>query len=431
MPSFSDRHGIGYVDARATESNYFEFDLSKIKRLLGYQPRHVGAGPLQVQSRKGEQMAYLLNLFTPETWQQFRENGAGVSGFRVRQQRVASERVRPGDIFICYLTRLSRWCGVLQVESSAYIDESPIYEDPDPFVVRFKVKPEVVLNAEHTIPIHHDEVWRELTLTKEHEKGHSGWTGFFRGSLNRFTQDDGEFLVNLLRKQKGDLSKFPFTAKDKLNLRPQRKVRTLHREVEVEVPIHEDDDADVVTDDSAEPSWTPDVRESIQVQAKVARIGAEMGFYIWVPRSDKARVLEQVPPTMHEKFLESLPLNYDDTTLRTVEQIDVLWLKGRSMARAFEIEHTTAIYSGLLRMADLLALQPNMDIRLHIVAPTDKRERVLREIRRPVFSLLERGPLYDQCSYVSYDSIESLIGAPHLSHMSDSIILEYEESAEV
>ena len=101
------------------------------------------------------------------------------------------------------------------------------------------------------------------------------------------------------------------------------------------------------------------------------------------------------------------------------------------MARAFEIEHTTAIYSGLLRMADLLALQPNMDIRLHIVAPTDKRERVLREIRRPVFSLLERGPLYDQCSYVSYDSIESLIGAQHLSHMSDSIILEYEESAEV
>ena len=28
-----------------------------------------------------------------------------------------------------------------------------------------------------------------------------------------------------------------------------------------------------------------------------------------------------------------------------------------------------AIYSGLLRMADLLALQPNMNIRLHIVAP--------------------------------------------------------------
>ena len=101
------------------------------------------------------------------------------------------------------------------------------------------------------------------------------------------------------------------------------------------------------------------------------------------------------------------------------------------MARAFEVEHTTAIYSGLLRMADLLALQPNMDIRLHIVAPDDKRERVLREIRRPVFSLLEKGPLYEQCSFLSYDSVDTLSRTPHLSYMRDAIIAEYEESAEV
>ena len=167
------------------------------------------------------------------------------------------------------------------------------------------------------------------------------------------------------------------------------------------------------------------------MQAKVAQIGAAMGFRIWVPRNDKAGVLEHVPPGMHKRFLEELPLNYDDATLRTIEQIDVLWLKGRSMTRAFEIEHTTAIYSGLLRMADLLALQPNMDIRLHIVAPAERRERVLREIRRPVFSLLDRGPLYEQCSLLSYDTIHALIKMPHLSYISDAIIAEYEESAEV
>src|SRR5690242_21750466 len=33
-----------------------------------------------------------------------------------------------------------------------------------------------------------------------------------------------------------------------------------------------------------------------------------------------------------------------------------------SIVRAFEVEHTTSVYSGILRMADLLALQPNMDI---------------------------------------------------------------------
>ena len=98
---------------------------------------------------------------------------------------------------------------------------------------------------------------------------------------------------------------------------------------------------------------------------------------------------------------------------------------------SLEIEHTTAIYSGLLRMADLLALQPNMNIRLHIIAPADRRGRVLREIRRPVFSLLVRGPLSEQGSFLSYDSINCLGETRHLSHINDTIIAEYEELTEV
>ena len=40
VPWFAEQYGLEFVDARLPESNYFEFDLSKIKRLLGYQPRH-------------------------------------------------------------------------------------------------------------------------------------------------------------------------------------------------------------------------------------------------------------------------------------------------------------------------------------------------------------------------------------------------------
>ena len=374
-------------------------------------------------------MAYLLDLFTPETWQAFRENGATVTGFRERHGRLARERVSQGDVFLCYLTRLSRWCGVLQAETEAYHDDSPLLEDPDPFVVRFKVKPIVLLDPELAIPIYNDKVWSKLAVTKQHKKGTSSWTGFFRGSLNIIEDDDGNYLVDLLKKQQSDPESYPLTDRDKRQLARKRKISSLDRQVEVEVP----DDEEEASLESVMVVPTPALnsRESIQYQAKVAQIGAEMGFRIWVPRSDKARVLEQIPRTLHERFLDLLPLNYDDTTLRTVEQIDVLWLRGRSMARAFEIEHTTAIYSGLLRMADLLALQPNMNIRLHIVAPPDKREKVLREIRRPVFSLLDRGPLYEQCSFLSYESVDLLAMTQHLSHMSDTIIAEYEESTEV
>ena len=155
-----------------------------------------------------------------------------------------------------------------------------------------------------------------------------------------------------------------------------------------------------------------------------------MGFRVWVPPSDRPRVLSVVQAAHRGAFLEVLPLNYDENTLDTIRQIDVLWLKGRSMARAFEVEHTTAIYSGILRMADLLALQPNMQIRFHIVAPDERREKVLREIKRPVFSLLDHGPLYEKCTFLSYDAVQSISHEKHLTHMSDTILDEYEEHAE-
>jgi hypothetical protein len=97
--------------------------------------------------------------------------------------------------------------------------------------------------------------------------------------------------------------------------------------------------------------------------------------------------------------------------------------------RAFEVEHTTSIYSGILRMADLLALQPNMDIRLHIVAPSAKRYKVFQEIKRPVFSLLERMPLAEICTFISYDALRELAQERHLSHLSNSVLDEFSEEA--
>jgi hypothetical protein len=77
-----------------------------------------------------------------------------------------------------------------------------------------------------------------------------------------------------------------------------------------------------------------------------------------------------------------------------------------------------------------LALQPNMNIKLHIVAPEVKPDKVFQEIRRPVFSLLEKGPLAESCTYLSYDSLRELAAQKHLSHLSDTVLDEYTEEVE-
>ena len=192
--------------------------------------------------------------------------------------------------------------------------------------------------------------------------------------------------------------------------------------VEVTVPVNPaEEDYDVC--DEAE------IRQSMQVQAILADLGARMGFKIWIPRPDRGRVLKAWTPSA-DGLLDELPFNYEATTLKTIEAIDVIWVRNRSIVRAFEVEHTTSVYSGILRMADLLALQPNMAIKLHLVAPDSKREKVFREIKRPVFSLLEGRPLCEMCTFISYDSVREIRDLPHGHHLTDSVIEDFEEWAQ-
>jgi hypothetical protein len=195
------------------------------------------------------------------------------------------------------------------------------------------------------------------------------------------------------------------------------------KSVSVSIPTATDiaEETEGVTEDS--------IRESMQMQALICKIGTSMGCTIWLPKADRGRVLKAWKPEPGE-LLETLPLGFDSSTMKTVEQIDVLWLKKRTIVRAFEVEHTTSVYSGLLRMADLVALQPNINIKLHIVAPTAKRDKVMQEIMRPVFSLLEGRALSEICTYLSYDTIKEIGDLKHLSHLSDKVIDDYEEFAQ-
>jgi hypothetical protein len=217
-------------------------------------------------------------------------------------------------------------------------------------------------------------------------------------------------------------TKFFYSPSVKVLWKGEHTVNRVDKSVSVIVPIAPDDE------DGDEPD-VDSVRESMQIQGLIAKIGTLLGDKIWLPTSDRGRVLK-VWKAEPGDLLEELPLGYDPTTTKTIEQIDVLWLRKRSIVRAFEVEHTTSVYSGLLRMADLVALQPNINIQLHIVAPAEKREKVLQEIMRPVFSLLEGRALAEMCTYLSYDDIKEIGELKHLAHLSDKVIEDYAEAAE-
>jgi hypothetical protein len=368
-------------------------------------------------------MTFYTNLFSPDTFETFSRSTRDVSGFS-RHQLPWAQRVHPGDRFVCYMTKLSRWIGVLDILSDCYIDEGPLfYAENDPYVVRFKVRPLVWLPKEKAVPIHEKRVWDALTFTRGCEPKSSVWTGKVRISLNKLSPEDGQFLENLLTSQQAAGETYPVD-EDKYRRLLAQKVRRPDKVVPVTVP-----EGDEEEDEPEAPDKVESIRESAKIQALLASVGETMGFKVWLPKNDRSTVLQEWTPE-DGSLLDALPLNYDETTLQTIEQIDVLWLKGRSITRAFEVEHTTAVYSGILRMADLLALQPNMDIKLHIVAPEARKRKVMNEIQRPVFSLLEKGPLSEYCTFLPYGSLQELSKLPHLKYLSDAVMEEYAEGPE-
>lgn len=364
-------------------------------------------------------MAYYTDLFSPETYGAFTASDRAVSGFRLRQEGIAAT-IRPGDKLICYMTKLSRWIGILEVTSTYFLDDTPIFlPTADPFQVRFHVKPSIWLTPENSIPIQDSISWDHLSFTKNSARNSSSWAGMLRNSLRKLSDEDGQYLEALLSSQQTNPKEYVLSPTDVKKLQPSL-INSESGVISVSIP---DDEPYVSELPMAETGH-------IQMQATVAEIGDRMGFKIWLPRNDRQHVLEVWRPTSDSVLLEHLPLNFDHVTLKIIENIDVLWIRRKAIVHAFEVEHSTSIYSGLLRMADLMTLQPNLSISAHIVAPSDRRTKVLQEISRPVFSLIESGPMSENCSYLSYDSVLALYHEKNLHHLNDSVLDEYAEYAQ-
>jgi hypothetical protein len=131
-----------------------------------------------------------------------------------------------------------------------------------------------------------------------------------------------------------------------------------------------------------------------------------LGLDIWVARNDRSRIVNGQNFSTIKNIRDELPRQFDEATNRTIELIDVLWLQGDAIVAAFEVEHTTSVYSGLLRMSDLVSMLPNIKINLYIVAPDDKRDKVMNEINRPTFAKLKPS-LPNICKYIPYSKLKS------------------------
>jgi hypothetical protein len=146
---------------------------------------------------------------------------------------------------------------------------------------------------------------------------------------------------------------------------------------------------------------SPAARHS-HVQWLLASLGQSLGCRVWVAANDHAR--EWAGRRLGALSIDRLPpLGLDPAAERLVALIDVVWLQGTNeIAAAFEVERTTSVHSGLLRMADLAALSPNLSFPLYVVTPRTRLERVRRELSRPTFQRME---LHRRCGFFAEEEL--------------------------
>jgi hypothetical protein len=137
-----------------------------------------------------------------------------------------------------------------------------------------------------------------------------------------------------------------------------------------------------------------------KIQWGLIQLGRAEGCSVWIPPND--RNLSYDNQSFSSQALARLPnFGFDENTRRIVQNIDALWLARNVIRKAFEIESTTQILSGLLRLNDLVLAQPNNQIELYIVAGSNRRERVQAQLLRPSFQ-----SLISRCEFLSFEAIE-------------------------
>jgi type II restriction enzyme len=125
-----------------------------------------------------------------------------------------------------------------------------------------------------------------------------------------------------------------------------------------------------------------------EIQGWLRDLGLALGYAVWIASNDGNRPYGD--GRLADDCLKRLPNKLvANGSADTIKLIDVIWVDRASedVVAAFEVEHTTSIYSGIVRMLDLaLGVEGGTARNFFLVAPDDREADVKAQFARPAFS---------------------------------------------
>lgn len=147
-----------------------------------------------------------------------------------------------------------------------------------------------------------------------------------------------------------------------------------------------------------------DVREHTKIQWYLIQLGLKHNYDVYVAKNDRHR--EYNGQRLGDECIENLNLTgFSEAAMGIIEYVDVIWLDGDYIVKMFEVESTTSIFSGILRMTDFVVKVRNLAVNMYIAAPSDDEDKVRREMERPTFQRVLEPAEYCSLQYISFEDV--------------------------
>lgn len=147
-----------------------------------------------------------------------------------------------------------------------------------------------------------------------------------------------------------------------------------------------------------------EAREHTEVQWYLIQLGLMHDHDVYVARNDRNTKYDG--ERLGEDCVEELSITgFSKAAIDIIKYVDVIWMNGDYIVKMFEVESTTSIFSGILRMTDFIVQVPNLGVEMFIVAPDSDENQVRKQMNRPTFRRIIEPAQYCSLNYISFENV--------------------------
>lgn len=149
---------------------------------------------------------------------------------------------------------------------------------------------------------------------------------------------------------------------------------------------------------------TDEIREHTEIQWYLIQLGLMHDHDVYVARND--RNAKYNGERLGKDCVEELSITgFSEAAIDIIKYVDVIWMNGDYIVKMFEVESTTSIFSGILRMTDFIVQVPNLGVEMFIIAPDSDENQVRKQMNRPTFRRIIEPAQYCSLNYVSFENV--------------------------